>query len=77
VVIVEDIYPVIGEVIWVWADDIRRVHDRQDNRWFHVNRGRYQVRDMEVPVSVHDSSGKVIGLMIPKVLASLNGIHAN
>lgn len=67
----------IGEVIWVWADDIRRSSDGKDNRWFNADRGRIRVTDLEVPVSVHDKEGRTIGLMIPRVLAHLNGIYAS
>lgn len=74
-VITEDIHPQVGEVIWVWCDKIARTEDRNGNRLFRFY--QHSVRDIEVPLSVHDKEGRAIGLMIPKVLAGLNGLHAN
>lgn len=73
-VITEDVHPIIGEVVWIWSDGIHQTEDRNQHRWFHI-KGLNKVRYEEVPLSVHQ--GSLTGLMMPKVLAGLNGIHAN
>jgi hypothetical protein len=73
-VITEGVHPTIGEVVWVWSEGIEPMEDANKNRWFRI-KGLNSIGFGEVPVSIHQ--GKLIGLMIPKVLAGLNGIHAN
>lgn len=75
-VITEDTHPMVGEVLWVWSEAIQRNTDLRDNRWFYLNGGIIKIRDVEVPLSVHDKKGRTIGLMLPKVIAHLNGIYA-
>jgi len=75
-VIVEGTYPIIGDVIWVWSEDIGHSEDRHGHRHFYITTHLHiKLRFEEVPLSVHQ--GELVGLMIPKVLAGLNGIHAN
>lgn len=74
ITLVAGTHPTIGEVIWIWGHEIDLNEGQRGHRvfWITFNGGmRSMVHADEVPLSVHHKEWT--GLMMPKVLAELNG----